>query len=153
MSFAADAAEYGGAVRTTAMAPSATGHGSARGHFGAKRAAPVAGVEAISPEQRDDDAELRAARRQAADEARRLAEPAATEGDRCDALDDLATRLEALARHLESCAADAAALWAIIKLLRDDTVGSSERWDRARAALSRFAEGATTSRPAFWKRH
>lgn len=153
MSFAADAAEYGGAVRTTAMAPSATGHGSARGHFGAKRAAPVAGVEAISPEQRDDDAELRAARRQAADEARRLAEPAATEGDRSDALDDLATRLEALARHLESRAADAAALWAIIKLLRDDTVGSSERWDRARAALSRFAEGAATSRPPFWKRH
>jgi Ca-activated chloride channel homolog len=96
--------------------------------------------------------ELAAARRQAADEARHLAQPAASELERRDALDDLASRLEALLRHLESRGVDPGALRAIIKLLRDVTLPSTVRWDRARQALTEFATPAASGRTPFWKR-
>ncbi|MEP7020854.1 MAG: VIT domain-containing protein [Pseudonocardiales bacterium] len=97
--------------------------------------------------------ELAAAQSQAADEARRLEQPAGSELERLDTLDDLATRLTALARHLESRGVDAAPLRAIIELVRDDAIASAERWERARRSLVELAgaaSGATTRE--FWKR-
>ena len=86
------------------------------------------------------ETELAAARLQAADEARRLEQPAGSELERRDALDDLATRLEALVRHLESRGVDAGLLRSIIAVLRDETVSSTQRWDRARRQLADYAQ-------------
>jgi hypothetical protein len=94
--------------------------------------------------------ELAAARAQAAAEADRLAVPPSDEAARRDALDDLATRLDALVRHLESLGLNAAPLRAIAKLVRDDSVPSAERWTRAAEQLRAFAR--PSGRGAFWKR-
>ncbi|PZS30625.1 MAG: trypsin [Pseudonocardiales bacterium] len=97
--------------------------------------------------------DLAAARSQAADEARRLEQPAGSELERRDALDDLATRLTALARHLESRGVDTAPLRAIIEMVRDVTIASAERWERARLSLVEFAGvPAGGSKREFWKR-
>jgi Ca-activated chloride channel family protein len=102
-------------------------------------------------------AELTAARAQAAKEARRLEQPAGSKRERQDALDDLATRLDALVRHLESRGIDSGPLRAVLELLRDETIPSMQRWDRARRALTEFAQAgarASASTPRqFWKRH
>jgi Ca-activated chloride channel family protein len=95
---------------------------------------------------------LVAARTQAADEARRLEQPAGSELERREALDDLATRLEALVRHLESRGVDPGPLRSIIELLRDDTISPADRWDRARRHLTEFAGAGTSAQRAFWKR-
>jgi Ca-activated chloride channel family protein len=97
-------------------------------------------------------AELLWARTQAAEEARRLEQPATSEWDRRDALDDLATRLDALIRHLESRGVTADALPAIVAMLRDHTLSTTERWNRAHRALSEFAGTSGGSRAPFWKR-
>lgn len=96
-------------------------------------------------------AELAAARTQAAEEARRLEVVPAAEADRRDALDDLATRLDALVRHVTWLGADPRALRELVELLRDETIPTAERWDRARRVLTEFARSAPGSRPAFWK--
>ncbi|MDT4908718.1 MAG: Ca-activated chloride channel [Pseudonocardiales bacterium] len=102
------------------------------------------------------DSELAAARTQAAEEARRLEQPAASELARRDTLDDLASRLDALVRHLESRGVDASPLRSIIEMLRDDTVSSADRWEQARRALTEFAQAAASASPStqrqFWKR-
>jgi Ca-activated chloride channel family protein len=98
------------------------------------------------------DLELAAARSQVVEEAKRLDEPIDSEADRRDALDDLASRLEALARHLDSVGIDPAALRAVVRLLRDETLSTTDRWEHARQALREFAYGEATARP-FWKRY
>jgi Ca-activated chloride channel family protein len=98
------------------------------------------------------DVELAGARAQAAEEARRLEHPARSEWDRRDALDDLATRLEALIRHLQSRGVDPGALPTIVAMLRDHTLATTQRWDQARRALSEFAAASSRSAAPFWKR-
>jgi Ca-activated chloride channel family protein len=104
-------------------------------------------------EKHHGEPELATACAQAAEEARRLEQPAGTELERRDALDDLATRLEALARHLESRGIEAGQLRSIIELLRDESIPSKQRWDRARRALSDFAQVSTSTQRPFWKYH
>ena len=111
-----------------------------------KRSTPAGRAESLARQ-------LVAARKQAAEEARRLARPIPAEAARRDALDDLATRLEALARHLDSVGVDASALRSIVGLLRDKTLPTAERWEHARQALREFADGETSAGRPFWKRH
>jgi Ca-activated chloride channel family protein len=140
---------FGGAMPAAAPLQAGALH---RRPAGRKRAhAP--GAEAMSARPDFGADELAAARSQVADEVRRLAEPVAGEEERRDALDDLATRLEALARHLESRGLDAGSLQSVVRLLRDASVPAIERWDRAREALTSFADGGTAGRAPFWKRH
>lgn len=96
--------------------------------------------------------ELLAARIHAAAEAERLEDPPRFEADRRDLLDDLASRLDALARQLERSGADATTLCAIVRLLRDETLSTTQRCERARTMLRAFshADEPATSR-AFWK--
>ena len=97
-----------------------------------------------------DDAVL-AARAQAADEAKRLERMPESESVRRDALDDLLTRLDALIQSLTSAGLDTSALRAIAKLLRDKSLPTSERWQRAGKALAEFAR-TEPARRVFWKR-
>jgi hypothetical protein len=103
------------------------------------------------PAARADVDPLADARAQAAEEAQRLAAFAGSELDRRDVLDDLASRLDALARHLDSLGVDPGAVREIVDMLRDEMIPATERWDRARRALAEFAAGDTARRP-FWKR-
>ena len=98
------------------------------------------------------ETELATARTQAADEARRLEQPAGSELERRDALDDLATRLDALVCHLDSQGIDPGPLRSIVEMLRDETISTTERWDRARRLLTDFAQARTSTRRPFWKR-
>jgi Ca-activated chloride channel family protein len=93
--------------------------------------------------------ELATARTLAGAEADRLAVMPSAETDRRDALDDLATRLDALVQHLRSLGVDATALQAIVALLRDETVPSTDRWQRAAEQLRAYAR--SPERAAFWK--
>ncbi len=120
-------------------------------------AAPAAGSAPSRPKRAGRAAEgtgaggeLAAARAQAAAEAERLDALPADETVRRDVLEDLATRLDALARHLEAHGLDAAALRAIIAVLRDETVPGAERGPRAAVQLRAFADAA--GRAPFWKR-
>src|SRR5581483_2931024 len=91
-------------------------------------------------------------REQLALEARRLrdaaGEPAAR---RAELLDDLASRLDALAVHLAAQADPAAgALRDLVTLLRDAGRPVAERWARAVAVLDELS--GAPARRAFWKR-
>jgi Ca-activated chloride channel family protein len=99
----------------------------------------------------------------ATQEAAALRAPAAEpEYRRRDLLDDLASRLDALARYL--AAGDAAeALRALVTLLRDPARSVAERWDTALSTLDALATGlAPHAKPAdpapdrrrggFWRR-
>jgi Mg-chelatase subunit ChlD len=97
-------------------------------------------------------ADLATARRVAAEEVQRLDNPPASETERRAALEDLASRLDALVRHLEMAGLDAGALRAVVTMLRDDSIPSAERWAQARRALREFA-GARPAVRQFWKRH
>jgi Ca-activated chloride channel family protein len=108
--------------------------------------------DAAGPPIHDVDAEMRAARRVAADEARRLDQAVSSEGRRRDVLGDLAARLEALARHLDGLGIDATALRRIVKTLRDESVPTAARWETARRALTDFAADAPATQRQFWKR-
>jgi Ca-activated chloride channel family protein len=88
----------------------------------------------------------------AAAEARRLEQRPASEQDQRDTLDDLATRLQAMVKHLREAGFDAAPLVAIAKLLEDETVPTSDRWDRALRALRELAGEARHGGREFWKR-
>jgi Ca-activated chloride channel family protein len=137
-----------------AQAPAEMSRGAAPSHLfsgtaRAKSAGRAAAISGTADHARHTD-ELGAARAQAVEEAERLAALPVGEAARRDALDDLATRLDALVRHLESNGLDAAALRAIVTLLRDETVPSAERGKRAADQLRAF--GGTTGRGAFWKR-
>jgi Ca-activated chloride channel family protein len=113
---------------------------------------PRLGRPALDDSMPGGESELATARTQAAEEARRLEQPAASEFERRDALDDLASRLDALVRHLESQGIDAGPLRSIVELLRDETISTTERWDRAHRALREFAQVSTSAGRPFWKR-
>jgi len=105
----------------------------------------------VGDEAQPVDAEITVARTQAAQEARRLEQPARSESERRDALDDLASRLDALVRHLDSRGIDPGQLREILQMLRDETVSSAQRWDLARRALRDFAREGASTRRLFWK--
>ncbi|MEN3305677.1 MAG: Ca-activated chloride channel [Micromonosporaceae bacterium] len=95
-----------------------------------------------------------ALRQQAAQEAKRLrdaaGEPVARRGE---LLDDLASRLDALAVHLAAQGDPGAdRLRALVGLLRDPAVPLAERWTRALAVLDSLAGETPSGRSAFWKR-
>jgi Ca-activated chloride channel family protein len=103
-------------------------------------------------------------REQAATEARLLRESATEPAfRRRDLLDDLASRLDALLLHVQSTASDsdkiAAALHALIAVLRDEKADLDERWARALTLLDELADESapesapeSTPRQHFWKR-
>jgi len=111
------------------------------------------------------DPELVAVQEQVVEEADRLrAAPVGQTAALRDLLDDLASRLDALARHLDrqgSYSPVVDALRALIAVLRDSTLPLDERWTRAVAQLDELAAGelagqsaqpAGEKRRAFWKR-
>jgi len=130
-----------------------------------RRAAPAADVSGGPVAEEREAAGYRAAsegadrvppgaelREQLALEARRLrdaaGEPAAR---RAELLDDLASRLDALAVHLAAQADPAAgALRDLVTLLRDAGRPVAERWARAVAVLDELS--GAPARRAFWKR-
>jgi Ca-activated chloride channel family protein len=75
----------------------------------------------------------------AATEARRLERRPDSEREMRDLLDDLATRLEAMLRHLDTLGGDTTRLAAILELLLDQSLATTERWDRAKRALRDLA--------------
>jgi len=75
----------------------------------------------------------------AATEARRLEHRPDSEREMHELLDDLATRLEAILRHLDTLGGDTTRLAAILELLRDQSLATTERWDRAKHALRELA--------------
>ena len=138
-----------------ALPPSAMPTASREFHIGGgaaprmpRRSRQVIAAHEIAP----SETELADARAQAADEARRLEQPAGTELERRDTLDDLATRLDALVRHLDAQGIDPGPLRAIVEMLGDETLSSTQRWDRARQALTDFAQAVEAARRPFWKR-
>jgi len=78
----------------------------------------------------------------AATEARRLERRPDSEPEMRNLLDDLATRLAAMLRHLHTLGADVTPLAAILELLRDQSVSTIQRWDRAQRALRELAARA-----------
>jgi hypothetical protein len=66
-----------------------------------------------------------------------------------DVLDDLASRLDAMVRHLGALGLDAGELAALIEMLRDATISADERWTRARDLMLQFMDGRQRQ---FWKR-
>jgi Ca-activated chloride channel homolog len=94
-------------------------------------------------------------RQQAALEARRLRDAAGEPpARRRELLDDLASRLDALAVHLAAQGdPDAARLRALVQRLRDVTAGLAQTWAWVLAELDRLAGDAETPRRGtFWKR-
>jgi Ca-activated chloride channel family protein len=102
------------------------------------------------------------ARRQAAEEARRLrAAEGAGEVERVELLDDLSTRLYVMLRHLAGLGIDPTELSAVqdlagalsadryVPLTADEL---ADLWARALAVLDAFAGGPDGGRGAFWKR-
>jgi Ca-activated chloride channel family protein len=87
----------------------------------------------------DRDADLAELRNLAATEARRLEHRPTSEREMRDVLDDLATRLAAMLRHLRVLSGDTTRLAAILKLLRDRSRTATERWDRTKHALRELA--------------
>jgi hypothetical protein len=83
------------------------------------------------------------------DELRRLEHRPATEQEQRDVLDDLASRLEAMVRHLRTLGLDATELSAVLEFLRDMTVPTGERWAHAQRALRHLLDGRQSG---CWKR-
>lgn len=141
------AAGYAVPASASGSVPLSFGSGGGRRFKGARRASAGAMRES---EGGRTDAELAAARTAAADEVRRLEQRPASDTDLRDALDDLASRLTALARHLRSVGASEARLDRVIAVLQDAALPLDERWTNALRLLREFAAGKPARQ--FWKR-
>jgi Ca-activated chloride channel family protein len=93
--------------------------------------------------------ELVALRKSLRQELRQLDQRPSGEREQREVLDDLATRLDAIVRHLRTLGLDATALAALVELLRDESVALDERWTRAQQVLAQLADRGERE---FWKR-
>lgn len=146
---AARGQQVSGHVRPQSLTPASAGIGSLAFGGPARRPASASWHLASGTSGNANDA-LAIARTVATAEAWRLRQPPRSERALRDLLDDLAVRLEALARQLEQDGSEAEPLRAIVRLLRDSAIAPAERAEQAAKALVEYVDGKPAG--AFWKR-